>query len=227
MEQQTAIDLRDSLTSMEVARKELEAAPDAGVVAAAEDYQRAREAASPAFVAAQREWDLANAAGPAAAPDAPTEPRDREAAPGVPLVTPPGYVVTPASLADFGALAWYIPVGGDAEAAVPVQATPYAFDAGTAVQTPNGEVATAQPSRIVVIGDELGVVPQDQFSVVYANCPPDRIPSDTPPPPSSVPETPVEGAGEPPASVAGGTDLGAVPAPQASAESGDQGQVTS
>lgn len=238
MQQETAIALRDALIHMEDANQALRLCADDEAATAAENYQRARDLAGPAFIAAQREWDLAKAADPASTVDADQAAAQdpvvadavaassgspkREAAPGVPLVRSPGMVVTAANLADFGALTWYLPTGADSETAIPVRATPYAFDAGTAVLTDAGEVATAQPSRIVSGADGLGVVPQDVFGITYGNCPPDRIPSDTPPTPTeaaeSAPETPVEGAQEPPASENVGTGQDPVPAPQTPAE---------
>jgi hypothetical protein len=228
MELQTAISLRDSLTHMEEANQALRAAPDDEVVAAAEAYQRSRGLAGPAFAAAQREYELAQASEPGAteasvdavAGTAAEGPIRREAAPGVPLIGSPTSVVNAANLADFGALFWYIPTGGEAsaDAAPPVQATPYAFDAGTAVETSAGEVATAQPSRIVVGADGLGVVPQDVFGQAYANCPPDLIPDPTAQPAQTPAETPVGGAQDAPAPAAAETPAEAPVDPQTPAE---------
>lgn len=230
MEPQTAIDLRESLKSMEAARQALESVGDGGVVDAANAYQRARELAGPSFVAAQREYELETASSPAAASqgDPASEeakeadsPRPREAAPGVPLVSSPGMTVTPGNIADFGLLQWYLPRQADETTANPVQATAYAFDVGTAVQVVGGEeVATGQPSRIVVGADGLGVVAQDQFGQSYTDCPPDQVPGsppatapvggtpepvsqdaapaeeETPEPDGGTPQTGAEGAGE-------------------------------
>jgi hypothetical protein len=216
MEHQTAIALRGALQDMEKANAALREASDAAVVDAAEEYQRAREAAAPAFTAAQREWDLAVAANPAAAPATPPPPSptapagtpaaaNREVAPGVPLVATPGVVVTAQNLGAYGTTATYIPREGDAEDTHEVTATTFAFDAGTAIQGENGVVGTAQPARVVVGTDgSLGAVTQDVFANTWtakpaegASGPVDGGPAPQAPAPGEVPqdvaETPVEG----------------------------------
>lgn len=99
----------------------------------------------------------------------PAEPPS-EASPGVPLVQPPGTVVTYDMLEAFGEVANYLPIGEGIE---PLEATTYAFAPGTAIETgtDSGQLATSQASRIVRNGTELGIVPNDVFNQSYEPAP--------------------------------------------------------
>ncbi len=198
MQQQTAQDLATALRELKVAHDNLIDSPPEEIVARADDYQAAREAAHPVFGAAQNEYDLqkAGASTPGSPPSAPAAGADTpeipiegsgdaaqppppptvdpttEAAPGVPLVQPPGFVISAANIGQFGPIAVY--KSGD----VIVKATTFALATGCAINTgvPDAvDVATGAPSRVILNEDgTLTVWTQDEFAANY-------VPTDTPP----------------------------------------------
>lgn len=205
MDTDVARGLKDALVNLEGKRTALESATDEQLAEAASAYQQARRDAGPAFDAAQRafESDLrsegqADPVPQGSAPDTAEEPEGpTEASPGVPLVSPPGEVVSTANLGRYGALAAFAPKETESEVEA-VQATPYAFAEGTAISTPEGMLATTQPSRVVVSNGQLGVVPNDVFNQTYEPAAGETV-SELPaggqyPNGPGAEETPVEGA---------------------------------
>lgn len=189
LSEQVGHDLAHALESIEKARLELVQAPIEEVGEKAFAYMQARDEQSKAFSAAQAEYEAQQPAQPDQAPPvegsggasgesqppAPEEPAPaEEASPGVALVRPPGVVVDPANLDQFGVIARYqAATKGEGEEAQIVEGTEYAFAAGTAVQTAEGQIATAQPSRIIrsAPGGELAIVTNDVFIVAYELAP--------------------------------------------------------
>jgi len=187
MDIQIARNLATALATLEKARHELVAAPDETVIECAAVYERARADAGPAFQAAQRAYEEELAAagesppatdpvpGEGPGPDAPAP--EMEASPGVALIQPPGVVVDSENLDGFGALTHYRSKSDGEQPTV--EATPYAFAEGTAIQTPNGNVATVQPTRVIRGSEgELGVVPNDVFNETYEKADPSRAQED-------------------------------------------------
>lgn len=182
--------LRGVLQNLEDKRTNLENAPDEELIDRANEYEEARREATPVFGACQDEFAATEAPeSPASAGDAAEAPAP-EASPGVPLVQPPGVLVTAENIGSFGPSVEY---QSKEDESVKVQATPYAFDTGTAVLTEDGEVATSQPMRVIIKGDVLGLVANDVFNQAY-----DAVPQDAP-------------AGEPPADAQPGDSAPADP----------------
>lgn len=167
MKEQTAQNLANTLSALENARENLENADSGSKAAAADMYMKERAASSPIFAQAQSEYDLdqAGASTPGAEPE---EQLPTEAAPGVPLLAPPGIVVHAENIERYGQLQ---PFWSKSDpTAPPIMATPYAFAPGTAVKTEEGEVATAQNSRIIrskVETEVLAVISQDEFDAAF------------------------------------------------------------
>lgn len=169
--------LAEALRRLETARTNLENAPEEELVDRANEYEGARREATPVFAACQEEFGTDGEAPPPAAEGdtAPEEQEDhveREASPGVPLVQPPGVVVSAGNLSQWGPLVTYQVKEGDPEnpeaPKATVRATPYAFSEGTAVETAEGRVATNQPSRLILgEGGALAVVANDVFNQAY------------------------------------------------------------
>lgn len=166
--QQTAAALRDALTNLEKKRINLEGAPDEELIDRANEYQAARESALPAFSAAQTEYDREDEAAPPVERAAERETHEApatEASPGVPLVQPPGVLVTAPTVDRYGVMAHYR--SKEDPTAELVEATPYAFAEGTAVQVVDGDVAIEQPSRVIRAEGQLAVVTNDVFNQTY------------------------------------------------------------
>lgn len=189
MKEQTAVDLSNTLSDLEAARENLENSSEQKI-AAANEYMRVRAASSPVFAQAQHEYDLEQA-GASTPGTEPEEQLPTEAAPGVPLVAPPGVVVHVENIERYGQLQ---PFWSRSDpSAEPIMATPYAFAPGTAVRTEEGEVATAQNSRIikqVVETEVLAVIAQDEFEAAFTSEDPNAQP-EIPPEPAPT-EPPVE-----------------------------------
>lgn len=223
-EQDTARGLQQALTNLEHKRKNLADAPDEELLDRANEYEQARRDATPAFAAASAEFDageVATGSQPASSPGAevpPTAPAEAEqaatpteASPGVPLIKPPGVPISAATLEQYGPLRKY---RSKVDPAIEIEATPYAFAEGTAIETgmAEGTVATAQPSRIIRNGEELGIQANDVFNQHYdfveddAEKPQSEVPSEAQNPPveqaeAAAPETPAgEGADQAPPS---------------------------
>lgn len=215
MDVQTATDLAATLRRLDEAEKALLAAPDGEVAAAAMEYMTARAEAAPRFQAAQAGYEAELAAAGESPPGTPPDPAAglgpdapapaAEASPGVALVQPPGVAVSAENLKTFGVLAFYRPTPEDPDKPL-IEATTYAFAAGTAIDTGGDTpVGTTQPSR-VVLGEEgeLGVVTNDVFVSTYEKA--DPAPSDPVPAEEPASETPA--APEEPASAADDGEAG-------------------
>lgn len=187
-------DLARALEEIEKARIDLVTAPLEEVGEKAFAYIQTRNTQSEAFAAAQSAYEeqvppvgtppksppvegAGGAAGETVSdPASAAEPATEEASPGVNLIRPPGTVVDPQTIDGFGPIARYAATtkseGEEAWSTV-IEATEYAFAAGTAVQTADGQIATAQPSRIIrsATGGELAIVTNDVFIVAYEPAP--------------------------------------------------------
>lgn len=138
------------------------------------------------------------------APPTPDAPGDNKAsavtASGDPLLAPPGVVVDHANLERYGALVQF---RSKENPELVVEATPYAFDAGTAIATAEGEVATEQPTRVIRT-ETLGLVTEDVFHQAYERVTdtPEQAPVSDPVSPGGPQEPPTvaqAGAEDPPA----------------------------
>lgn len=214
----TAAELRDVLVGLENSRKNLETAPEEELVDRANEYEERRREALPAFAKSQQEFDAdgeVDTAEPGT--EQPAQAEDREASPGVPLISAPDVAVGLANLSNWGPLVRYQakedPQEGESRAVV--RATPYAFDAGTAVDTEDGRVATSQPSRLIVKGNAVAVVANDVFNQAY-----EKVPEQAP---GGLGHDPGQQAEDAPKEPTPGVDAEAAPADPPSGQPAGQG----
>lgn len=189
MKDDTGARLAAALEEAERTRENLINCPAEEKGARGDEYVDAQDARNDALHNARQE--RAGAEPPPLEPSQP--PGEEPAAPkktasGDPLLAPPGVVVDASGLERFGALAKFRSKENPEHV---VEATPYAFDAGTAIATPDGEVATEQPTRVIRT-ETLGLVTEDVFHQTYERVTdaPEQAPVSEPPAPEGAADSP-------------------------------------
>jgi len=186
--QESADRLADALEKLENARVDLVTAPAGLKPARALDYLQVREASSPAFEAAQREYELlkAGASTPGAPPVDAEVPAEVD---GINVLPPPNEIVTAENVAEFaGGIGYFV---ANAEKSVAVEVTRLAFGPGTQVAVlDNGAISTvalSEPMLLQLISGGLIPIPVTGFANAYTEVSdlPEESQEDLPPAPAA------------------------------------------